>query len=184
MDKNKNENRTDVLTLIAAIITFAMLLMLLTYQGSVIRKYEDIIRNFKGDTVTVTDTVFKTNSFTSKPKVIFKRDTIYKAKVKDDHADSMELNIVRNTFRDTLINDSDTITYEADVIGPSISEYSPRLDSITINHRNKVITNTNIITVYKEKPTKFTFKIRPAIIAGYDPFNKQFGLMAGVGFTY
>lgn len=72
------------------------------------------------------------------------------------------------------------MSYQATVSGYNINEEDyPTLDSIKINYPHKVITNTIII----EKPIiqkKKLITTSPSITAGYDPINKQWGMMIGI----
>ena len=72
------------------------------------------------------------------------------------------------------------MSYQAHISGYDINEEDyPTLDSIKFNYKSKVLTNTIII----EKPIiqkKKLITTSPSITAGYDPINKQWGMMIGI----
>lgn len=86
-----------------------------------------------------------------------------------------------------VITDStDTVNYKAYLTGRSYEhEDLPIMDSIRfhINHRYYQTNTTTIIdkpVVYKQK----LITTSPSITAGYDPINKQWGVMVGVSLNF
>lgn len=82
--------------------------------------------------------------------------------------DSVVLDVVQRKY-------TDDSTYTAYVSGVRVEDY-PRLDSIITRQRTleRIVTRT----VYREK-SGLSVKIRPAVTAGYDPFHRTWGVMAG-----
>lgn len=90
--------------------------------------------------------------------------------IKDSGSDSLiTLDIVQRKY-------TDDSTYTAYVSGARIDDDFPRLDSIMILRRDVMRTITQ--TVYRDRKG-FKVKFRPALSAGYDPLNRQWGVMAG-----
>ena len=78
------------------------------------------------------------------------------------------LPIVQRTY-------TDDSTYTVYVSGAKIDSF-PRLDSIDISMRTLERTVTK--TVYRNK-SGLSVKMRPALSSGYDPFNRNWGVMIG-----
>lgn len=70
---------------------------------------------------------------------------------------------------------TDDSTYTAYVSGAKIDSF-PRLDSIMV--RQKTIERTITNNIYRDRKG-LKVKLRPAVSAGYDPLNKQWGVMLG-----
>lgn len=115
-----------------------------------------------------------------------------KSKITDSVIVSNSNNPSETGIADTLIQDSgseigitldivqrkytDDSTYTAYVSGARIDDDFPRLDSIMILRRDVMRTITQ--TVYRDRKG-FKVKFRPALSAGYDPLNRQWGVLAG-----
>ena len=93
------------------------------------------------------------------PDSIFLTDTVTKERV---------LPIVQRTY-------TDDSTYTAYVSGARIDSF-PRLDSITV--RQKIIERNITNTIYKDKKG-IALKLRPSLSTGYDPVNRNWGVMIG-----
>ena len=78
------------------------------------------------------------------------------------------LPIVQRTY-------TDDSTYTAYVSGAKIDSF-PRLDSIDI--RMRTLERTVTRTVYWNK-SGLSVKVRPALSSGYDPINRNWGVMIG-----
>ena len=70
---------------------------------------------------------------------------------------------------------TDDSTYTVYVSGAKIDSF-PRLDSIMV--RQKTIERTITNNIYRDR-NGLKVKLRPAVSAGYDPLNKQWGVMLG-----
>lgn len=70
---------------------------------------------------------------------------------------------------------SDDSTYTAYVSGLKYGDY-PKLDSVIV--RQKITERTITNTIYREKKG-FKIKLRPAVGGGYDPINRNWGVMIG-----
>ena len=70
---------------------------------------------------------------------------------------------------------SDDSTYTAYVSGLKYGDY-PKLDSVIV--RQKITERTITNTIYREKKG-FKIKLRPAVSGGYDPINRNWGVMIG-----
>lgn len=134
----------------------------------------------KIDTVYTTDTVYKDTTlyiFKEKPVPkyieVLKTDTFYKK----DGSDTL-LKTENKQYQDTFTCAKDSI-----IIQNFISGINSKLDSTKVDWKKSetIITNTVEITKYINKK-KIHFS--PTISAGYDPLNKNFGIMVGVGIAY
>lgn len=127
----------------------------------------------KIDTVTVSDTIWKTDSFeVVKPipkyiKVV-KTDTITKDTV---------LQTENKTYTDTLCVQNDTA-----IVTSNIQGINAELLSTEVMLKKQEITKTNTITItkYVEKPRKL-INVQPQCTFGYDPLNRNWGAVVGVG---
>lgn len=121
------------------------------------------------------DTVITEKEFIPKYITITKIDTLF-----NENGDSIQLIRESKCFDKTLVSDKDTANLEIYTSGIETS-----LDSLKMRLKthNEVITNTVEVIKYIEKPKKFLdrFHIQPQITSGYDLFNKQWGLMVGIG---
>ena len=70
---------------------------------------------------------------------------------------------------------SDDSTYTAYVSGLKYGDY-PKLDSVIV--RQKITERTITNTIYREKKG-FKIKLRPGVGGGYDPINRNWGVMIG-----
>lgn len=133
----------------------------------------------KIDTVTVSDTIWKTDSFeVVKPipkyiKVV-KTDTITKDTV---------LQTENKTYTDTLCVQNDTA-----IVTSNIQGINAELLSTEVMLKKQEITKTNTITItkYVEKPRTFKdhFSLGVGMGYGYGLNNKQFEPFIGVSFNY
>lgn len=134
----------------------------------------DTVFDTKVDTVYKTDT-FKITNLIPNEVIKLKTDTVYS---KD--GDEIELRTENKLYQDTLICNKDTAEVRIFTSGINVE-----VDSLSLKLRKseEIITNTVTITKYIEKPKKFfdRFHIQPQATFGYDPFNKKFGMVVGVG---
>lgn len=130
----------------------------------------------KIDTVYKSDTIWKDTLtiFKEKPVLkivkIEKTDTFYTKDGKDTI-----LQTQTKQYQDTLCQNKDSI-----ILKSYISGVNPTLDSISAEWKKQetIITNTVEITKYIEKRKRFSYG--PSITVGYDPLNKNFGMMVGM----
>ena len=87
---------------------------------------------------------------------------------KKDENLNMTLDIVQRKY-------TDDSTYTAYVSGLRYDIY-PRLDSVIV--RQKIIERTITNNIYRDR-NGLKVKLRPSVSAGYDPLNKQWGVMLG-----
>lgn len=56
---------------------------------------------------------------------------------------------------------------------------------LTVETDNKgTVSDVTVFEAKKRKTFKDRFSVGPAVMVGYDPFNKNFGMMVGVGISY
>lgn len=132
----------------------------------------------KIDTVFHTDTFYKDTTLTvfidkPVPKYIYvtKTDTVY-----DKEGNEIELKHENKLYQDTLCNKNDSI-----ILKSYISGVNPTLDSIKADWRKSETIITNTVEITKYIKDKKLFHFGPTLSAGYDPINKQFGVMVGIG---
>lgn len=131
------------------------------------------------DTIRHVDTltIFK-EKLVPKYKYLTKIDTFYTKDGKDTI-----LKTENKVYQNTLCNKKDSI-----ILLSYISGQNAQLDSIKADWRKSetIITNTVEITKYIEKKRKFWDRLSygPAITVGYNPINKQFGMVIGASVFY
>lgn len=139
----------------------------------------------KADTVFVTDTIRRVDTLTfykekPVPKIIekIKTDTVFTS-----NGDSLFLKTENKVYQDSLCVQNDTA-----IVTNYISGINANLDSTKVQLRvtKETITNTVEITKYIEKKRTFWNRLSfgPAVTAGYDPVNKQWGVLIGGSVTF
>ena len=130
-----------------------------------------------GDTVKVCDTIRSVHDTTIYRDVpyettIVKWDTITKDTV---------LPIVHKTYKDTLFNKHDTLYMESHVTGINVQR-----DSLKVDWRKSDVISKEYIYIREKKKRSFKdrFSVGPAVVVGYDPFNKSFGMTIGLGVSF
>ena len=130
---------------------------------------------YKIDTVFHTDTVYEDtiiykDRIKPVPKYIdvIKHDTITKDTV---------LSTEQKYYQETFYLGKDTAT-----VGIVTTGINTEIDSISVllKTQRTIITNTVEITKYVEKK-RGIFHIQPQATFGYDPLNKQWGAVVGIG---
>ena len=150
------------------------------YQQKVINKYKALLEQV--DTIVKHDTLYQTLIFNDtitkvKEKKVIKTDTVFTPK-----GDTLKIDLKKKEYSNTLIQEQDTLQYHAFVTGRSFEDEDyPSLDSININYNKQVINTTTIIEKPIEHKKKLKFILTPTITSGYDPINKQWGAMVGIG---
>jgi len=165
---NENENKFFMIGSLVCLICLLITLFL---------RHNRIIPNQKTDTVYTekTDTFWKDTTIFEKqfiPSIIVKtkKDTLYSKKGDTLYTES-------KMYQKSFISDKDTADAKIYVSGVKTS-----LDSVKMRFKThtEVITQTKEITKYVEKKKKW-FSVRPEATFGYDPLNKNWGLVIGVG---
>lgn len=139
----------------------------------------------KADTVFVTDTIRHVDTLTifkekpiPKEVILTKIDTFFTPK-----GDSILLKTENKVYQDSLCVQNDTA-----IVTNYISGINANLDSTKVQLRvtKETITNTVEITKYIEKKKTFWNRLSfgPAVTAGYDPVNKQWGVLIGGSVTF
>lgn len=179
MKKMKNDK------LIYIALGIVLLLLSIFYvKDSVVNYIIDKYSN-KTDTITVSDTIryADTLEFIKEkpiPQYIekIKTDTVFSSK-----GDSIFLDTENKTYKDTICQQKDTA-----IVTNYISGINANLDSTKVQLRitKEVITNTVEVTKYIPRKKTFLdrFSFGPSVTAGYDPLNKQWGVLVGVSVTF
>lgn len=139
----------------------------------------------------------KTPPNINKVDTIFNTDTIYEDTVLTIFKEKPVLKIVKETKidtfytkdgKDTLLKTEnkqyqDTFTCAKDsiIIQNFISGINSKLDSTKVNWKRQETIVTNTVEITKYIKDKKLLHIGPTVSAGYDPINKQFGMMVGIG---
>ena len=182
--ENKWDKSLVILLLIGTLI-IAFLLGLVHYQSKTLDTYKDIINKSDTSVITKHDTIYETKTMTDTvpkyiTKTITKRDTIYK--------DSTQhiLTLESKTFENTLTQDGDTTTYKAYVSGYNLDfQPYPKLDSINLHTSHRIINTVETITIEKKVAQKQRkWHLSPQATFGYDPINKNWGTVIGIGISY
>lgn len=141
------------------------------------------------DTVTATETIYHTTEAHDTIPVYIEKtikgtDTIYV--VDADTAKPVVMKLAQKTYGNTIVQDSDTITYKAYLTGRSYEgEDYPVLDSInfilSVQKLKEVQTITETIT-RSQKPRKWHLSANAG--AGYGLINRKPDIYVGVGVSY
>jgi hypothetical protein len=131
----------------------------------------------KRDTTIIRDTVWKDTTITEKeliPKFIVKKkvDTLY---LKDGRDTLLVTESKMFDKRLTTSKDTADLQIYTTGINTSLDSLKWRLKTHRVN-----TTETVEIIKYEEQKNKLV-KFRPSITFGYDPLNKQWGLVVGFG---
>ena len=181
----KDKALTILLIIGTVIMTF--LLVVIFLQDKKLQEYRDIIENIDTTTVTKTDTIYKTKTYTdSVPKYITKwktkTDTLYKPNDSIPHI----IQLKGKTYSNTITDDKDTITYQAHISGYDMDNKDyPRLDSVNFTLRHFITsTNTTTTQVIKVPQKHSKWHLSPSVGIGYGLINKQWDAYAGVTLGY
>ena len=151
------------------ILKFAVIIIAMILTWSLVKQVSSqITRTTTCDTITVYDTVIMP---IAKDSIITRYQTV-------------KLPIIKTEYETDTIFKTDSVkvqvpisqkVYEDSTYKAFVSGFNTSLDSIFI--KNKYITKT--ITNTKTKPTKWGL----GATAGYDPINRNFGVVIGVQFN-
>lgn len=139
--------------------------------------------NMRSEGSKTADTVFVSDTDT-----LWKDTVIEKTKFVPKEVIKLRIDTVRDTvltfekkkYVDTLTNDNDSI-----ILTSYISGYEANLDSTSVDWKKhtQIITNTVTVTKYIEKNKTFwnRFHIQPQATFGFNPLNKHWGAVIGLG---
>lgn len=165
---NENENKIFIIgTLLCAI---CLLITLFLWHNRIIPNQKiDTVYTEKRDTFWKDTTIFE-KQFVPSVIVKTKKDTLYSEKGDSFFTES-------KMYEKRLISDKDTADVEIYTSG-----VKTQLDSLKMRLKThtEVITQTKEITKYVEKKKKW-LSVRPEATFGYDPLNKNWGLVIGFG---
>lgn len=180
-------DKTLSILLLASTVIMTLLLAVMYYQGKTISEYRDIIENIDTTTVTKTDTVYQTRTYTDTipryiTKTITKRDTLFQQNDSTPHI----VELKHRTFYNTVTEDKDTISYQAHISGYDMDSTDyPRLDSINLSLRHFITqTNTTTTQVIKVPQKRSKWHLSPSVGLGYGVVNKQWDAFIGVSLGY
>lgn len=173
---NRKESMNKNFIIISILTAFLVLGFIVGCQWSEMRS----------EAIHTSDTVFQTRVDTvkyTKDTTIYEKIPKYIEKIRvdtvfDKNGDTLKLEFENKLYQDTLTCAEDSI-----ILQNFISGISSKRDSIKANwkRQEKIITNTITIEKYIEKRKRINFG--PSITAGYDPINRNFGIMIGIGGT-
>lgn len=92
----------------------------------------------------------------------------------------------KKEYQDSVVTDSDCIRYQASIEGYGYENDSmPRLIDFKAHYRFKYTQTNQVITHQIITPhTQNKWHISPSVTFGYDPINKQWGGVIGIGVNY
>lgn len=180
------EKKSSILLFVCTLVMATMLAMLFV-QEKKLHDYKKLVSSIDYTTIVTTDTVFKTKTLIDTvPQYITKWKTKTDTLFKENDTIPHTVLLKSKTYCNTITDSNDTITYQAHVSGYDVdsSEY-PKLDSIEFNLK-RFVTQTNTTTTQVVKvPQKRQFvTTSPSVTLGYDPINKQWGVMVGVSLNF
>ena len=159
------------------LLVIALCLMTFSFFTVLYNSYRTPKLIEKRDTTIIRDTVWKDTTITEKqviPKIIVKKkvDTVY-----TQQGDTLQLLSESKMYYKRLTTSKDTADLQIYTTGINTS-----LDSLKwrLKTHNTHTTETVEIIKYEEQKNKLV-KFRPSITFGYDPLNKQWGLVVGFG---
>ena len=176
---NNNQPKSKAVWYIVLGCVILTLINVLVYQCS---KTEQPIETVTTDTVTMSDTIVETDTFTYfqpmfQTEYIYRFDTIYTPK------DTVPIPLKRVDYKDSVIKDNGArVLYYA-----SVSGYDASLDTLDFMVSYPTITNTEYVTTTIEKVVEkknSRFSIGPSVGAGYGLFSKQPDVYVGLALTY
>lgn len=141
-----------------------------------------IVEIEKTDTLTVTDTIFKTDTFLIEKPIPVKEEIIKVDTFYDIHNVPVYLATETKEYQDTITTwEKDTIVVMSYISGINVQQ-----DSLKVNYtKSEIQTITTIVQQIKQK-RKFAdrFHIGPAFTFGYDPVNKGLASVIGLGISF
>lgn len=167
-------NLTAKKLLAIATLIIAMLLIVATLQHNQIRKFQyilehqDTITRIERDTFWRDTTIIQTQI---KPTYItrIKTDTLIKT-----NGDTLNLITESKRYDRSFVSNKDTADLQIYTTGINTS-----LDSLKMRLKTHTEVITNTVEIIREKKPKL-ITTSPSVTAGYDPINKQWGVMMGI----
>ena len=189
MKKNKLISNTLIL---ASAVAMILLLVTAFAQDTIISHLKNIINNQDTLITIKTDTLYLERTITDSIPVekyitIIKRDTLYQTTGDSITMQPRIITLKQKHYQDTIKEKDDTLVYQLKVEGYSMDDNDslPRMTDFKALYKHKYYqTNTNTTI---NKPIKYKQKLitnSPSITAGYDPINKQWGIMVGVSLNF
>ena len=134
----------------------------------------DTITTTKTDTLWKDTTITKTDTKVKYIQVV-KTDTVY-----DKQGNEIELITDNKTYIDTICAQKDTA-----IVTSYISGVNAKLDSLKVEMKKSEVIKTNTVTVEKyikeQKKLWDRIHLQPQATFGYDPINKNWGAVIGLG---
>lgn len=181
------KDKTLATLLVIGTVVMMFLLGVMYYQDKRLQEYRNILENIDTTTVTKTDTVYQTKTYTDTipkyiTKTITKRDTLYQQNDSTPHI----VELKHKTFYNTVTEDKDTISYQAHISGYDVDSTDyPRLDSINLSLRHFITqTNTTTTQVIKVPQKRSKWHLSPSVGVGYGVVNKKADVYLGVSLGY
>lgn len=174
-------NKLIYIAILLCILSFLIYYISINHEY-ILNKYFNIN---KVDTVLISDTIRHVDTLTlfkekPIPKEVYltKIDTFYTKEGSDTI-----LKTENKVYQDTLCQKDDSA-----IVTSYITGINANLDSTKVQLRitKETITNTIEITKYIERKKTFWNRLSfgPAVTAGYDPVNKQWGVLIGGSVTF
>ena len=178
-----------LLTYAAVILVIFLVAMAtkLEKQKQEIRRLTTLLEASDTTKTTEVDTLYLTKVIRdSVPKettvTVYIRDTLYQKEGDSVAATPVIVTMKKKSYSNELIENDDTISYQAEVTGWSRNDDDqPRLDDINFTIKHRYYNTTNTIEINKPRNKKLKPFITPVVTVGYDPLNKQWGTMVGLG---
>lgn len=169
------------------VIFIACCAVKIEHQKSEIKRLTTLLEASDTTKTTQVDTLYLTKVIRdSVPKettvTVYIRDTLYQKEGDSIAATPVIVTMKKKSYSNELIENDDTISYQAEVTGWSRNDDDlPRLDSLTFNIKHRYYNTTNTIEINKPRDKQLKPFITPVVTAGYDPIHKQWGAMVGIG---
>lgn len=168
--ENMNSNKSNTLLIVA--------LLLSIIANFAIYHFRTPSEIGKTDTIFQTDTLWKNDTLTiinEKPILKIVKETKIDTFYTKDGKDTI-LKTENKQYQDTFTCQKDSI-----IIQNFISGINSKLDSTKVNWKRQETIVTNTVEITKYIKNKKLLHIGPTVSAGYDPINKQFGMIVGIG---
>lgn len=165
----KNDNTLETFFFVLTLLILGFLILV---QNGYIKPSDELEM---GDSIIIRDTIWKRDSFKIEKSVpkdieVLKTDTLY-----EKNGNEIVAKTEHKKYQDTIACQQDTVLITSYIKGINASQ-----DSLRVILKKANITNTVEITKYIEKPRK-KIHIQPQVTTGYDPINKNFGVIFGIG---
>lgn len=159
-----------LITILCLLLAVSVTVNVMNCQGNDI---EDA-RHDGQDTVRTHDTVVRRDTFEKTHWIPYAQEVIRLETLYKDTVLPVEIRL----YKDTVAKELDTLYADMTVSG-----IRPNLDSVSYRWVRNQVTNTVTVTKYieKKKTWRERISIGPSATAGYDPFNKRWGVTIGVG---